>query len=336
MFICNHYTEVVDDTMLETNVTIRGVDSKLWKEFQAGIVSLHGNLYGNIGQEATQALKLWLERYAGMKAVTGIPAERLSISYNDIGGLKEEIKLIKESVEIPLRHPELYCWLDLIPPKGVLIHGPQGTGKNILARAATAGARAWLYILRIEQLVTQSNDQWIMSIFQRAKETAPSVILIPDLAVLLNHQQRFPEVSVEQNLTWLYTEIDALEDFKQVIVIGITFAPEALDPEFRKRFQREIEVSLPDKKGRFEILKILTKKMPLAENVSLEEIVEMTDQQEGATLRQITQDAATQALRRALEKEKIPEEEIPKKLLERIKVEMDDFIQAIKSQESAR
>lgn len=110
--------------MSDATVTIRGVDSNIWKEFQTGIVNLHGNLYGNIGQEVTNALKLWLDRYLGRQTAVSLQAERISVSYNDIGGLKKEISKIKETVEIPLRHPELFRWLNLIHPKSVLIYGP--------------------------------------------------------------------------------------------------------------------------------------------------------------------------------------------------------------------
>jgi len=325
--------------MSDATVTIRGVDSKAWKEFQSGIVSLYGNLYGNIGQEVTNALKLWLERYRGRESAVGIPADSLSVSYDDIGGLKEEIRMIKESVEIPLRHPELFRWLNLIPPKGVLIHGPLGTGKNILARAATAEAKAQLYILNIQQVMNEPNEMRLRGVFQRAKENAPSVILIPDLREIA---QKAPESQVDQILSWLLSEIDALEDFGRVVVIGIASSPEELEPSLRQRFSshdphhpgKEIEVSLPDRQGRYEILKIHTRKMSLADDVDLGRLADMTDQYEGGLLWRICQEAATRALRRTLEHEKITDEEIPQEKLKLIKVGMDDFLHAINSLKS--
>lgn len=317
--------------MLDITVTIRGVDSKAWKEFQRGIVSLHGNLYGNIGQEVTNALKLWLERYRGRESVVYIPADRLSVSYNDVGGLKEEIKMVKEAVEIPLRHPELFRWLNLIPPRGVLIHGPPGTGKNILARAATAEAKAGLYILSIQRMMSELNEMGLRGVFQRAKENAPSVILIPDLGIITFERQKASGDPMDQILSWLVSEMDALGDFGRVVVIGIASSPEDLDPSLRRRFQREIEVSLPDRQGRYEILRILTRKMPLADDVDLGRLADMTDQYQGVLLWRICQEAATSALRRTLEHEKIPDEEIPQEKLERIKVGMDDFLHALKS-----
>jgi len=317
--------------MSDTTVTIRGVDSKAWKEFQSGIVSMHGNLYGNIGQEVTNSLKLWLEIYRGRESAVGIPADRLSASYEDIGGLKEEIRMIKESVEIPLRHPELFRWLNLISPKGVLIHGPPGTGKNILARAATAEAKAQLYILSIQQIMSEPNELRLRGVFQRAKENAPSVILIPDLR---ETAQKAPGPPVDQILSWLISEIDALEDFGRVVVIGIASSPEELEPSLRQRFRQEIEVSIPDRQGRYEILKIHTRNMPLADDVDLGRLADITDQYEGGLLWRICQEAATRALRRTLEHEKITDEEIPQERLKLVKVGMDDFLHAINSLKS--
>ena len=317
--------------MSDITVTIRGVDSKAWKEFQGGIVSLHGNLYGNIGQEVTNALKLWLERHRGRESAVGIPADRLSVSYDDIGGLKEEIRMIKEAVELPLRHPELFRWLNLIPPKGVLIHGPPGTGKNILGRAATAEAKARLYTLSIQRMMGEFSEMGFRGFFQRAKETAPSVILIPDLGVMALGRQKAPGDPVDQILSWLLSEMDALEDFGRVVIIGIAPSPEELEPSLRQRFQREIEVSLPDRQGRYEILKLLTKKMPLADDVDLGRLADMTDQYQGILLWKICQEAATWALRRTLEHEKITDEAVTQEKLERIKVGMDDFLRALNS-----
>lgn len=317
--------------MSDTTVTIRGVDSKAWKEFQRGIVSLHGNLYGNIGQEVTNAMKLWLERYRGKESAVGIPADHLSVSYDDIGGLREEIGMIKEAVEMPLRHPELFRWLDLIPPKGVLIHGPPGTGKNLLARAATAEAKAQLYMLSIQRMMSEFNEMRLRGIFQRAKESAPSVILIPDLRVMALGRQKASGDPVDRILSWLLSEMDALEDFSRVVVMGIASSPEELEPSLTQRFRRQIEVSLPDRQGRYKILRIQTRKMPLVDDVDLEKLADMTDQYRGVLLWRICQEAATRALRRTLEHEKITDEEITQEKLERIKVGMDDFLHALNS-----
>lgn len=317
--------------MSETTVTARGVDSNAWKEFQTGIVSLHGNLYGNIGQEVTNALKLWLERYRGMESAVGIPPDRISISYGDIGGLKEEIKMIRETVEIPLRHPELFRWLNLFPSKGVLVHGPTGTGKNILARAATAEAKAWLYVLNIQRMIGEPSEERFRAVFQKAKESAPSVILIPDLAVVATGRQKTTGDPVDQILSWLLSEMDALEDFGRVIIIGIAPSPEELDPSLRQKFQREIEVSLPNRQGRHEILSIQTREMPLEDDVDLERLADMTDKYSGVLLMRICQEAATWALRRTLEHEEITDEKIPQKRLERIRISMDDFLHALNS-----
>jgi transitional endoplasmic reticulum ATPase len=317
--------------MSDVTVTIRGVDSEVWREFQRGIISLHGNLYGNVGREVTNAFRLWLERRRGKDLATCIPADDLSVSYEDVGGLKEEIKKIKELVGLPLTHPELFRWLNLIPPKAVLIHGPPGTGKNILARAAAAEAKATVYILRMEHLVSEPNEMRLRGIFEKAKETAPSVILIPDLKELTLSSQNASEAPEYQIISWLVSEIDALEDFSRVVVIGIAPSPEDLEPSLKRRFQKEVEVSLPDRRGRYEILKIQTKKMPLADDVDLEKLADMTDQYSGFHLWKMCQEAATLTLRRTLEHEIIADEEIPRDKLKQIKIKMDDFVRAIRS-----
>ena len=313
----------------DTTVTIRGVDSKTWKEFQSGIVSLHGNLYGNIGPEATNALQLWLEKYRGRASALGIRPESISASYDAIGGLKSEIGMIREAVELPLRRPELFKWLNLVPPKGVLIHGPPGTGKNLLARAAAAEAKAHLYILSIQLLVSELDEMRLRGVFEKAGETAPSVIYIPDLRMMTPDREKAPGDPVDKVLSWLLSEIDALEDFGRVVVIGIASSPEELEPSLRQRFKREIEVKYPDRQGRYEILKIHTNKMPLAEDVDLGKLADITDQYAGVLLLRICQEAATLALRRTLQHEEITDEEIPQEKLERIKVGMDDFLQSL-------
>jgi len=317
--------------MSDATVTIRGVDSKAWKEFQSGIVNQYGNLYGNIGQEVTNALNLWLERYRGRVSAVGIPPDRLLVSTDDIGGLRGEIKVMRETVEMPLRHPEIFKWLDLIPPKGVLIHGPPGTGKNLLARVAAAGAKAWLYTLSIQRIISEFNEMGLRGVFQKAKETAPSVILIPDLRMMSLGRQKSPRDPLDQILSWLLSEIDMLEDFGRVVVIGIASSLDELEPSLRQRFQREIEVSLPDRQGRYEILEIQTRKMPLADDVDLGRLADMTDRYQGILLMRMCQEAAMLALRRTLEHERVTDEEIPREKLERIKVGMDDFLHALDS-----
>lgn len=313
--------------MSVTTITVRGVDPEVWREFQSGIVKMHGNLYGNIGEEVTNALSLWLLRQSGKELAKRIPADHLPVSYDNIGGLKEEIRTMKETVGLPLRRPELHRWLGLIPAKAVLIHGPLGTGKNILARAAAAEAKAQLYVLSMQRMMNEPDEMKLRGVFENAKENAPSVILIPDLRLLADAS----DDTAKQIAGWLVSEIDVLEDFGRVIVIGISSSPEQLEVPLRQRFQKDIQVKVPDRRGRYEILKIQTSKMPLADDVSLERLADMTDRYSGVLLLRTCQEAATRALRRALEQIEITQEEIPQETLERIKVTMDDFEHAVES-----
>lgn len=318
---------------LSTTITVRGVNSKIWKEFQSNIVKMHGNLYGNIGEEVTNALNLWLDRYKGRRSVIVIPASSLAetVSYESLGGLKKEIEMIREIVEAPLRHPEIVDKLGLVPSKCLLIHGPPGTGKNLLAKAATAEAKANLYVLSLQQIISQLNETVLRSTFDTSKQTAPSVILIPDLRLMTKEFGIGSGDPKEQVLSWLISEIDALDEQSRVVVIGIVSSPEELDSSLRQRFHEEIEVSLPTRQGRCEILKLQTQNMPLAEDVDLDKLADMTDNYEGSLLQAICQQAARNALRRTLQQEPISDKKVAKEKLDEIKILMSDFIQAFES-----
>jgi len=183
----------------------------------------------------------------------------------------------------------------------------------------------------MQRMISESSEERLRAVFQRAKGSPSSVILIPDLALMAISRQRAAADPVDKSLSWLLSEMDALEDFGRVVVIGIVSSPEELEPSLRQRFQWEIEVSLPDRQGRLEILGIQARRMPLADDVDLGRLADMTDKYPGVLLWKVCQEAATWALRRSLEHEKITDEEIPQERLEQIKVSMDDFLHALDS-----
>ena len=291
---------------------------------------MHGNLYGNIGQEVTKALELWLERYRGWESSTGTPWDRLSVSYSDVGGLKKQIEMMRETVETPLRHPELYKWLGLTPPRAILIHGPQGTGKNILTKAAATQAKATLHVLSLAPLTIEPSKERLRGAFQKAKETAPSVILIPDLRRLGQGSETAGDPSA-QIASWLASEMDGLEEFSGVIVIGIASSPGEVEPSLRQRFDHQVAVDIPNRQGRYEILTLQTRKMPLGDDVSLDKLADMTDGCSGLFLWRVCQEAGLRALRRTLKEVEISDEKLPQEKLDHVKITMDDFLDANKS-----
>ncbi|HIE23275.1 MAG TPA: AAA family ATPase [Candidatus Korarchaeota archaeon] len=315
---------------METTITVRKVDLTVWKEFQKRIVEIYGNLYGNIGREVTNALSLWLKRNKpGTQPSilqTGKPA-----SYKDIGGLKEEIIKMKELVELPLRHPELFKRLSLKPPKGVLLHGPPGAGKNMLARAAANEAGANLYVVSIPDLMDRfykGSEEELLGIFRMAREKAPSVILISELEAIGSKEKGWATEVGSRILSQLMAAMDSLEDFERVVVIALVNSPESLIPALRRkgRFDHEIKVDLPDEEGRYEILEIQTRKMPLAKDVDLRKLAKMTEGWAGKELYELCQEAALSALRRSLDSMDLVVERIPENVLQSIVVTMKDFL----------
>jgi len=320
--------------MVETSITVRKVELSVWKEFQKRIVEIYGNLYGNIGREVTNALRLWLKMNRPEKqGWSSIYPEEKPVSYKDIGGLKEEIRKMRELVELPLKHPELFKRLDLKPPKGILLYGPPGAGKNILARAVANESGAKLYVLSIPDLVNRfykGSEEEILNIFQMAKENAPSVILISELDAIGSNEKIWETEVGSRILSQLIAAMDTLDYFERVVVIALVNSPESLILPLRRkgRFDHEIAVNLPDEDGRYEILEIQTRNMPLANDVDLRRLAKMTTGWSGKDLLEFCQEAARSALRRSLDQIDLTAKEILEDELQKIVMTMEDFIRA--------
>ncbi len=317
---------------METTITVRKVNLAVWKEFQKRIVEIYGNLYGNIGREVTKALSLWLERNKPGRQIVTLKTGK-AVFYKDIGGLKEEIKKARELIELPLRHPELFKRLDLKPPKGIIIHGPPGAGKNILARASANEAGANLYVVSIPDLMDRfykGSEEELLRIFQMAKEKAPSVILISELESIGSKENAWVTEVGSRVLSQLMAAMDGLQYFERVVAIALVNSPESIIPELRRkgRFDHEIEVNLPDEEGRHEILKIQTKNMPLARDVDLGKLAKMTEGWSGKNLYDLCQSAAMAALRRNLCSMDLSVVKIPEDQLRSLVVTMNDFLLA--------
>jgi transitional endoplasmic reticulum ATPase len=269
------------------------------------------------------------------KAVEIIDERVPEINYEDIGGLDDEIKKIREMVEIPLKHPEIFHRLGIDPPKGVLLHGPPGTGKTLLAKAVANESEANFILLNGPEIMSKfygESEKKIRDIFEEAEKTAPAIVFIDEIdAIAPKREETIGEVE-RRVVSQLLTMMDGLKSRGKVIVIGATNRPNALDPALRRpgRFDREIEINVPDKEGRLLILKIHTRVMPLAKNVDLTGIASVTYGFVGADLEALCKEAAMNVLRKQLHKFKLDEESIPQEVLENLIVEQSDFLDALK------
>ena len=256
-------------------------------------------------------------------------------TYEDIGGLHDEIQRVREMVELPLRHPELFQRLGIEPPKGVLLHGPPGCGKTLLARAVANESEANFYSINGPEIMSKfygESEARLREIFQQAQQNAPSIIFVDELDAIAPKREEVTGEVERRVVAQMLALMDGLSGRGNVIVIGATNRPGALDPALRRpgRFDREIEISVPDKKGRHEVLQIHTRGMPLADDVDLNKLAGMTHGYTGADLSALGRETAMKALRRYLPQINLEEERIPPAVLEKMEVTMDDFNGAYK------
>jgi len=256
----------------------------------------------------------------------GIPR----VTYEDIGGLHDEIQRVREMVELPLRHPELFQRLGIEPPKGILLHGPPGCGKTLLAKAVANESDANFLAINGPEIMSKfygESEQRLREMFQKAQENAPSIVFIDELDAIAPKREEVTGEVERRVVAQLLALMDGLEARGNVIVIGATNRVNALDPALRRpgRFDREVEIGVPDKQGRHEILQIHTRGMPLAEDVDLKKLADMTHGYTGADLAALSREAAMKALRRYLPEINLEEERIPPDILEKMDVRMNDF-----------
>jgi len=254
-------------------------------------------------------------------------------TYEDIGGLKEEIQRLREMVELPMRHPEIFQRLGIDPPKGVLLHGPPGCGKTLLARAVANESDANFFSINGPEIMSKfygESEARLREIFQQAEKNAPAIIFIDELDAIAPKREEVTGEVERRVVAQLLALLDGLTGRGNVIVIGATNRPNALDPALRRpgRFDREIEIGIPDRQGRYEILQIHTRGMPLAEDVDLKKLADMTHGYTGADLAALCRETAMKALRRYLPEIDLEQERIPPNVLEKMEVKMEDFINA--------
>ncbi|MFA6023316.1 MAG: CDC48 family AAA ATPase [Candidatus Pacearchaeota archaeon] len=270
------------------------------------------------------------------KAVEIAEEKFIDVTYEDIGGLTDEVKKVREMVELPLKHPEIFERLGIEPPKGVLLHGPPGTGKTLLAKAVANESEANFILLNGPEIMSKfygESEKKIRDIFNEAEKTAPAIIFIDEIDAIAPKREDVQGEVERRVVSQLLTMMDGLKTRGKVVVIGATNRPNSIDPALRRpgRFDREVEINAPDKQGRLQVLKIHTRNMPITKDVKLDELAAITHGFVGADLSALAKEAAMSVLRRVLPKLELKEdEEIPQETLEQLKVTAKDFQEALK------
>ncbi|OPY23772.1 MAG: VCP-like ATPase [Methanobacterium sp. PtaU1.Bin242] len=288
----------------------------------AGVVKITG-----MSQVEVQPNPVDVSKLDGVKTL-------IDVTYEDIGGLKEEVKKVREMIEIPLKRPELFERLGISPPKGVLMHGPPGTGKTLLAKAVANETDAHFIAIQGPEIMSKyvgGSEERLREFFEEAEENSPSIIFIDEIDAIAPKREEVSGEVERRVVAQLLTLMDGLKTRGQVVVIGATNRPDALDTALRRpgRFDREIEIGVPDKDGRWEVLQIHTRGMPLDENVDLDEIAEITHGFVGADLESLCKESAMRVLRRVLPDIKA-DEEIPQETLKKMIINKKDFKEALK------
>ncbi|MBS1239777.1 MAG: family ATPase, partial [Proteobacteria bacterium] len=260
---------------------------------------------------------------------------RADVTYDDLGGMKDTIDQLREMVELPLRHPELFQRLGVDPPKGVLLHGPPGTGKTLLARAVANESEAQFFHIAGPEIMGSAygeSEKKLRELFEQASQNAPSIIFIDEIDSIAPKRDQVSGEAEKRLVAQLLTLLDGIEPRQNLVVIAATNRPEALDEALRRpgRFDREIVVGVPDEHGRREILGIHTRGMPLADDVNLDELARRTYGFVGADLAALTREAALETVRRIMPKLNLADQSIPTEVLDALSVEPSDFDNALK------
>jgi transitional endoplasmic reticulum ATPase len=256
-------------------------------------------------------------------------------TYEDIGGINDEIQRIREMVELPLQHPEIFQRLGIDPPKGVLLHGPPGCGKTLLARAVASESEANFYAINGPEIMSKfygESEARMRKMFEDAEKNAPSILFIDEIDAIAPKREEVTGEVERRVVAQLLASMDGLKGRGHVIVIGATNRPDAIDPALRRpgRFDREVEIGIPDRDGRYEIIQIHTRGMPLAEGINLKQISEITHGYTGADLESLSRESAMKALRRYLPQIDLGAKRIPLEVLDVMEITNDDVLEAFR------
>ena len=257
------------------------------------------------------------------------------ITYEDIGGLRNEVQKVREMIELPLRHPEIFERIGIEAPKGVLLYGPPGTGKTLLAKAVANETNANFYSIGGPEIMSKfygESEERLRETFKEAQGNSPSIIFIDEIDSIAPKREEVSGDVEKRVVSQLLTLMDGIEARGKLVVIGATNRPNAIDPALRRpgRFDREIEIGIPDQEGRFDILQIHTRGMPLTEDVNLESIAKVTHGFVGADLEALSKEAAMRSLRRVLPEINMEQSKIPVEVLNKIKITNEDFHNGLK------
>ena len=257
------------------------------------------------------------------------------ITYEDIGGIKNEVQKVREIIELPLRHPELFDKIGIDAPKGVLLHGPPGTGKTLLAKAVANETNANFYSIGGPEIMSKfygESEEKLRNIFLQAQDKAPSIIFIDEIDSIAPKRDEVSGDVEKRIVSQLLTLMDGLKTRGKVVVIAATNRPNAIDQALRRpgRFDREIEIGIPDEEGRYDILQIHTRGMPLEQDLDLKYYAKVTHGFVGADLEMVAKEAAMRSLRRIIPEINLKEAKIPIDILNKIKITSQDLDDALK------
>jgi transitional endoplasmic reticulum ATPase len=336
IFSCNTSKNFSDEFNLYLNNRFEGYPVTKGEQFTLNFLgtSLEFKVHSTTPRDVVKITKF--TKIAIRTGIEKLYHDSYHVTYEQIGGLKNQITRLREIVELPLRHPEVFSKIGIEPHKGILLFGPPGCGKTLIAKALAAESKANFYIINGPEIVNKyygETESKLREIFQKAKESAPSIIFIDEIdAIAPKREDTFGDVE-KRVVAQLLALMDGMSDRGNVVVLGATNRPDSLDPALRRpgRFDREIEIGIHNVDGRFEILKIHTHDMPLDSDVQLRDLAKLLNGYTGADIKALSREAAMKSIRRSLTDFDLENQnQVPSEILNSIRINQQDFLNAMK------